>query len=105
MKEVFPVKKLSSLSTLSCLIWCSRFSWAACAIVAVLTTFLADRSDCMVQSMNVDIGGIGVQVGLGAPVLCITISLILGHFHGEEDGTKELGIVQLTSEQSRVTYN
>lgn len=61
-----------------------------CAVVQLGTTYHGPQ-----LNMNPDIAGVGVRVGLYIPQGMAALTLILGHWHAEPCGIKELCIVQL----------
>lgn len=78
--------------------WFRLFFQCVGSVVTILRPIL-DKSTlaCTKASLNPDIGGIGVLVGLYVPGLLVFLSLVLGHFTGSDTGTKELGNVALMS--------
>ncbi|KAK5724022.1 hypothetical protein LTR17_013684 [Elasticomyces elasticus] len=67
-------------------------SLMACILLATEWT-----TTCGTMTLNADIGGVGVLVGIYFPVLLAILSLGIGHYHTREAGTKEIGVVLLAN--------
>jgi hypothetical protein len=82
-----------------------RIAPLACTFLASLGSILISiksRNTAAVcaeanEAINLDVGGIGVLLGLLFPCLMLLIVLISGHFMPETSGAKELCIAQCAS--------
>jgi hypothetical protein len=61
------------------------------------TTEVCTEANEANEAIDLDVGGIGVLLGLFLPCLMLFIFLILGHFMPESSGAKELCIAQCAS--------
>jgi hypothetical protein len=91
------------------IIYAARLTYWACGALGVVMVSKhwdkrpsqPSQNACSFQdSINPDIGGIGVRMGFYILTGLTHLSLILGHFCDREIGTKELGVAQLTSKSS-----
>jgi hypothetical protein len=81
-----------------------RIGPAVCMIIAVVATVVvsirAGSSETCLEddnTVNPDVGGIGVLLSLFLPCLVLVIVLLLGHFTAENTGPKELCMAQCAS--------
>lgn len=65
------------------------------AVIALLRITLDHASSCTESSLDSDIGGIGVLVGIYVPILLLNVSLMLGFRQNSPTGAKETGAILL----------
>ncbi|KAH7117597.1 hypothetical protein B0J11DRAFT_570843 [Dendryphion nanum] len=78
---------------------------AACLVISIIGTIIISRSpwnqtkECKEHdaTINQDIGGVGVLIGLFLPCLVLLFVLGMGHFKSETSGPKELCMAQLAN--------
>lgn len=77
--------------------------WIELTVLALITglvgtkTLCGSSNACDGSTLNGDIGGIGVLLGLYLPGLLIVLSLALGHRHNVDTGANEIGKIALLS--------
>ncbi|KAK4958875.1 hypothetical protein LTR10_003672 [Elasticomyces elasticus] len=76
--------------------WVPCLAQALASIVACVSLIVEPSQTCG-TTLNADIGGSGVLVGIYFPALLAIISLAVGHCHTREAGTKEIGVVLLAN--------
>ena len=89
--------------TVRLMIWGPTVLWLITMICGLVgrPAYDGDQSRCPDVSINPDIGGTAVLIGLFIPIAFVVLSLLVGHSHNRESGTKELGVALLTSQQSQ----
>ncbi|KAK5116873.1 hypothetical protein LTR85_009133 [Meristemomyces frigidus] len=77
--------------------WPLVFCLGVASFLAVCRIFIDESNACDGLTLNADIGGVGVLVGIYFPIFLAIVSLVGGHFHKGELGPKEIGIVILAN--------
>ncbi|KAK4893919.1 hypothetical protein LTR27_007725 [Elasticomyces elasticus] len=77
--------------------WPPCLAHAVARLLACVLLATGQTMTCEAMTLNADIGGVGVLVGIYFPALLAMISLGIGHCHTREAGTKEIGIVLLAN--------
>lgn len=99
--ELLPARFSNKLSWCECLVrgrggfWNPIYANAVVSAVSLIRVFAQKPVECPIKTMDPDIGGIGVRIGLWLPMLATVVSLVLGLPAvsglrcGRKTGTKE----------------
>ncbi|KAK5682755.1 hypothetical protein LTS10_005885 [Elasticomyces elasticus] len=77
--------------------WPPCLAQAITSLMACILLITGQTTICGPTTLNADIGGVGVLVGIYFPALLAMISLAIGNCHTQEAGSKEIGVVLLAN--------